>query len=313
VDRVLAALDVGGTSMKGALVDARFGVVREVRRPTPRDLGPDAVVQAIMDQLAELIAMADERPIGAGVVVPGIVDDQRGVAVASANLGWQDVPLRQMLQQHTGLPVALGHDVRAGALAESRLGAAQGATDVLFLPLGFGIACAVIVDGHMLVAGGYAGELGHIVVEPDGEPCGCGRRGCLETVASAASIGRRYARDTGRAAATSAEVAALVLAGDAAAGRVWDAAVAGLADALELATMLVAPQLVVIGGGLSMAGELLLVPLRAALAGRMRMQRQPSIVSAALGDRAGYLGAAILASDALLARSRDPGLGPPGG
>ncbi len=293
--RLVAALDVGGTSMKGALVDESYRVVREVRRPTPRDLGPDAVVAAILGQLADLIADADERPVAAGVVVPGIVDDMRGVAVASANLAWRELPLRQMLAERAGLPVSLGHDVRAGALAEHRLGAARGATDVLFLPIGFGIAGAIIADGHLLVAGGYAGELGHVIVQPNGDACGCGRQGCLETVASGAAIGRRYATRTGRPSATAAEVADLVRTGDGTACRVWAEAVAGLADAIELATMVVAPHLVVIGGGLSLAGDLLLDPLRAALQGRLLMQRLPRIIPAVLGDRAGCLGAAILA------------------
>ncbi len=237
--------------------------------------------------------------MAAGVVVPGVVDESRGVAVASANLGWNELPLQRLLQDRAGLPVVLGHDVRAGALAEHRLGAAQGVSDVLFLPIGYGIAAALIVDGNLLVAGGYAGELGHIVVQPDGEICGCGRRGCLETVASAAAIGRRYSARLGHGHASAATVAGLVRTGDALACSVWDEAVAGLADALELATMLVAPKLVVIGGGLSLAGDLLLDGLRTRLDRRFLMQRPPHIVPAALGDRAGCLGAAILAFETL--------------
>ncbi len=299
-DGLVVALDVGGTSIKGAIVDRRYRIVHQVHQQTPRDQGTAAIVAAIAEQLLALAAAADTPPLAAGVVVPGVVDEVRGVAVASANLGWTELALQQLLQDRVAMPVRLGHDVRAGALAEQRLGAAQGASDVLFLPIGFGIAAAIIVDGNMLVAGGYAGELGHIVVEPEGERCGCGRRGCLETVASAAAIGRRYSARLGRGHASAADVAGLVRAGDALACAVWDEAVAGLADAIELAAMLVAPELVVIGGGLSLAGDLLLDGLRRRLEGRFPMQRPPRIVAAALGDRAGCLGAAILAFESLV-------------
>ncbi len=298
-DDLVVALDVGGTSIKGAIVDSRYRIVHQLRRRTPRAQGPDAVVAAIGEVLAALVGAAPTAPVAAGVVVPGVVDESRGIAVASANLGWTELPLQRSLQDRAGLPVRLGHDVRAGALAEQRLGAAQGVTDVLFLPIGFGIAAALIVDGNMLVAGGYAGELGHIVVQPDGEVCGCGRRGCLETVASAAAIGRRYSARLGHGHASAAQVAALARTGDTLACAVWGEAVTGLADALELATMLVAPKLVVIGGGLSLAGDLLLDGLRTRLDRRFLMQRSPRIVPAALGDRAGCLGAAILAFQAL--------------
>ena len=196
------------------------------------------------------------------------------------------------------MPVALGHDVRAGALAEHRLGAGRGATGMLFLPLGYGVAGAVIADGHLLRSRGYAGEIGHLIVEPDGDGCGCGRRGCLESVASAASIGRRYAARAGRAMATAEEVADLVRAGDPIAGQVWSEAVAALAFSIGVTVVLVAPDVVVIGGGLSLAGELLLEPLRAAIPARISFQPRPRIVVAELGDRAGCLGAAMLAFEA---------------
>jgi len=185
----------------------------------------------------------------AGVAVPGIVDDERGVAVFSANLGWRDLPLRSLLAARTGLPVGLGHDVRAGALAEAALGAARGVRDVLFVAVGAGVAGAALVDGRLLVAGGFAGELGHLRVDPAGEPCGCGGRGCVETVASAAAIARRYAARTGRPVAGAAAVAARVREGDPDAVAVWEEAVGALAEGLAAAVTLLAPRLVVVGGG----------------------------------------------------------------
>lgn len=296
----VAAIDVGGTSIKGALVDAGMTITTEARRPTPRDGGPEKVVEAISAVLADLIAAAPARPIAAGVVVPGIVEEATGIARYSANLGWRDLPLADRLQARSGLPVAVGHDVRAGALAELRLGAGRGATGLLFLPLGFGIAGAIVADGRMITGNGYAGEVGHLQVDPGGDRCGCGQLGCLETVASAASVGRRYAQRAGLPAPVGArEVADLVRHGDPQAQQVWDEAVAALAGAITTINAILAPDVVVIGGGLSLAGDLLLDPLRAAVTARAIFLPIPRIVPAELGDRAGSLGAAMLAFDLL--------------
>jgi glucokinase len=297
----VAALDVGGTAMKGALVGPDGATRCPLRRSTPR--GPDAVVDAVGGALGELLEGARWQRLevaAAGVVVPGIVDEARGVAVFSANLGWRDLPLRALLEARTGLAVGLGHDVRAGALAEATFGAARGERDVLFVPVGAGIAAAAIVDGRLLVAGGYAGELGHLQVDPGGEPCGCGGRGCLETVASGAALARRYAARAGRPVAGAAAVAERVRGGDPDAAAVWDDAVAALAQGLAAAVALLGSRLVVIGGGLAGAGDLLLGPLTEKLLARLSPgpTRVPRLVLAALGDQAGCLGAALLARGA---------------
>jgi glucokinase len=296
----VAALDVGGTAMKGALVGPDGATRCPLRRPTPSRQGPDAVVDAAGGALHELLEDARRQRLevaAAGVVVPGIVDEARGVAVFSANLGWRDLPLRALLEARTGLPVGLGHDVRAGALAEAALGAARGEADVLFVPVGAGIAAAAIVDGRLLHAGGYAGELGHLQVDPGGEPCGCGGRGCLETLASGAALARRYAARAGRPVAGAAAVAERVRAGDPDAAAVWADAVAALAQGLAAAVALLGSRLVVVGGGLAGAGDLLLRPLTEELSARLSpgSTRVPRLVPAALGDQAGCLGAALLA------------------
>jgi glucokinase len=299
----VAALDVGGTAMKGALVGPDGATRCPLRRPTPNGQGPGAVMDAAGGALRELLEGARQQRLAvaaAGVVVPGIVDEARGVAVFSANLGWRDLPLRALLEERTGLPVALGHDVRAGALAEAILGAARGEHDVLFVPVGAGIAAAAIVDGRLLHAGGYAGELGHLQVDPDGGPCGCGGRGCLETVASGAALARRYAARAGHRPAGAAAVAERVRAGDPDAAAVWADAVAALAQGLAAAVALLGSRLVVVGGGLAGAGDLLLGPLTEGLLARLSpgSTSVPRLVLAALGDRAGCLGAALLARGA---------------
>src|SRR5690242_2665145 len=189
--------------MKAALVDRDGRQLVTLTRPTPTGLDlPGALVRAVAATVEELGARATTEardptePLevaAAGVVVPGIVDDARGVAVWASNLGWRDLPVTAPLADLLGVPVALGHDVRAGLRAEVAWGAATGSRNVLFIPLGTGIAGALMLDGHVIAADGWAGEIGHVVVEPDGLPCACGQRGCLETVASAAAVARAYA------------------------------------------------------------------------------------------------------------------------
>ncbi|MFJ8659759.1 ROK family protein [Streptomyces sp. NPDC093795] len=291
-------LDVGGTGMKGAVLDHDLRPLETVRRPTPRAEGPLAVVDAITDTLLTLNAMADERGLPvhhAGVVVPGIVDDERQRALWSANIGWRDLPLAALLEERTGLRVTLGHDVRAGGLAERALGAARGARNVLFVAIGTGIAAALVCDGEPISSGGHAGELGHVVVEPGGQPCACGGTGCLETVASATAVAAAYTARAGRAVIGAADVAALAVRGDPVARAVWQRAADGLADALATATTLLAPESIVLGGGLAEAGDLLLDPVRAGLGERLTFQRPPALVRAELGDWAGCLGAGLAA------------------
>ncbi|MER7813267.1 ROK family protein [Streptomyces sp900116325] len=299
------ALDVGGTGMKAALVGADGTLLHEARRATGRERGPDAVVESILAFAAELRAHGEEQfgesAAAAGVAVPGIVDAENGIAVYAANLGWRDVPMREKLGKRLGgVPVALGHDVRTGGLAEGRIGAGKGADRFLFVPLGTGIAGAIGITGTIEAgAHGYAGEIGHIVVRPDGPDCGCGQRGCLETLASASAVSRAWAAASGDPAADAADCAKAVESGDPAAVRVWQDAVDALAAGLVTALTLLDPRMLIIGGGLAEAGETLFVPLRAAVEERVTFQKLPHIVPAALGDTAGCLGAGLLAWDLL--------------
>ncbi|MFB7220868.1 ROK family protein [Streptomyces sp. NPDC002596] len=299
------ALDVGGTGMKAALVGADGTLLHEARRATGRERGPDAVVESILTFAAELRAHGQEHfgesAVAAGVAVPGIVDPENGVAVYAANLGWRDVPLRTLLGERLGgVPVALGHDVRTGGLAEGRIGAGRDADRFLFVPLGTGIAGAIGIAGTIEAgAHGYAGEIGHIVVRPDGPDCGCGQRGCLETLASASAVSRAWAAASGDPEADAADCAKAVESGDPAAVRVWQDAVDALAAGLVTALTLLDPRTLIIGGGLAEAAETLFVPLRAAVEERVTFQKLPDIVPAALGDTAGCLGAGLLAWDLL--------------
>lgn len=293
------AVDVGGTDTKSALVDAD-GVVRAVvRRPTPRD--GDRTGQRVVEEAAAVAAELAERypdvaPAALGLVVPGVVDDDAGVGVWSENLGWRDMPFAAAATARLGLPVAVGHDVAAAGWAELRCGAAAGFRDALVVTLGTGIAAAVLLDGRPYRGGGMAGEIGHARVA-DGPDCVCGGRGCLEAVASAAAIARRYTARTGAHVPGAREVLAAVEAGDARAAAVWDEALDGLALGLSHAVALVAPQVIVLGGGLSHAGDALLVPLRERLDALLTYHRRPLLAPAQLGGDAGVLGAALRARE----------------
>lgn len=291
--------------MKAALVGADGALLHEARRATGRKRGPEAVVASILDFAAELYAYGTghfgEPAAAAGVAVPGIVDAESGTAVYAANLGWRDVPLRKLLSDRLhGIPVALGHDVRTGGLAEGRIGAGRGSDRFLFMPLGTGIAGAIGIDGAIEAgAHGYAGEIGHVVVRHGGVACGCGQRGCLERYASASAVSLAWAAASGDPEADAADCAKAVDSGDPRAAAVWQDAVDALADGLVTALTLLDPRTLIIGGGLAEAGETLFAPLRAAVEERVTFQKLPHIVPAALGDTAGCLGAGLLAWDLL--------------
>ncbi|MFD7413991.1 ROK family protein [Kitasatospora purpeofusca] len=303
------ALDVGGTGMKAALLAQDGSVLFEARRPTGREHGTDAVVAAILDFAADLADEGRARfgvaPLAAGVAVPGTIDEQRGIAVFSANLGWRDLPLRTLLGGRLAgpdgaMPVALGHDVRSGGLAEGRLGAGRGVDRFLFIALGTGIAGAIGIDGRIEAgAHGYGGEIGHVVVRPGGPACGCGARGCLETLASASAVSRAWAEAVGDPDADAASCAVAVDAGDPRAVAVWQRAVDALADGIVLAQSLLDPSRVIVGGGLAEAGDTLFTPLRAAVTERLTFQMPPEVVPAMLKDTAASLGAGLLAWDLL--------------
>ena len=298
--------------MKCGLVAADGAVLHRETRPTPRALddpraGGRGVLDALLETVVELEqkAAADGHRVRAvGVVVPGIINAENGTVVAE-NLAWANTPVLAALQAAVGpdQQILLAHDVRGGGYAELRQGALTGTTNSLFLPLGTGIAAAMVVDGALVSGDGYAGELGHtrFVHGETAEQCACGQWGCLETVASAAALARRYHLRTGRVVDGAREVLELLARGDADAAVVWSEALAALVDALVMYTTLVAPTRIAIGGGLVGAGETLLAPLREGVHARLTFQREPEIVAAVLGEEAGCLGAALMAWDRVAA------------
>lgn len=295
------AFDVGGTDLKAALVDG-FGTLREiVRMNTP--LAGAGTGEVILDEVAAIArrfraAHPDVTPVAAGLLVPGLVDDEAGIGVFSENLGWRDFPFRSRAAELLDLPVSFGHDVRGAGEAEYRLGAAAAFRDVVVMAIGTGIAGAIFIQGKLHLGGGLAGEMGHSKVA-DGPVCACGGLGCLEAVASAGAIARRYTRLSGTAVPGAKEVLDRAARGDAEAILVWEDALDALALDLSHTVTLLAPEAIVIGGGLAAAGPALFGPLRTRLDGILTFHRRPQVLPASLGGNAGVIGAALRARDLL--------------
>lgn len=290
----VVALDVGGTAVKSLVVD-RDGVLDRASTPTRASDGPEQSFAVVLRAVEAALAAVPptHTAVGVGLVVPGTVDENRGVCVHSENLGWRDLPVRDLVSARTGLPVGFGHDVRAGGLAEWRLGAGRGAEDLAYLSVGTGIAAALVLGGQMVVAGGYVGEVGHGGAT-DGDLCACGGRGCPETFASAAAIGRRYTRLTGTPVDGAREVLDRSRQGDPTAELVWDEAVEGLGVLVSDIVRVTGAARVVVGGGLVHAGDALIDPLREHVRRRLTIHRAPDVVPAVLGGTAGAWGAVLL-------------------
>jgi glucokinase len=297
VPDAVIAVDVGGTDIKAALCTADGAALHQLRRPTPVSDGVPAVVSAIAELITELADQPDHAIRGVGLILPGVVDAAAGIARYSTNIGWRDLPIREQVEERVGLPVSIEHDVRAAGLAEATLGAARGVDHALFLAIGTGIAGACIVGGELVTgATNQAGEIGHLPVMPDGDRCACGQQGCTETYASAAALGRRYLAIAGRSGPPmgSEQVFTLAADGDPVAVRVLDEAFTALGRALVSYTMLLDPSLIVIGGGLSLAGDHLLHPLHERIQAGLRWRAAPPLVVAHFGAESGRVGAALV-------------------
>jgi glucokinase len=303
---LVLAVDVGGTTIKAEVTDDSGMPVAAGSAPTPKGA---AAIDAVAALGTTLIKEAgSDAVVAAGVVLPGIVDRERRVAVYSANVGWSSVPAGEILERAWGIPVAVDHDVTCAGWAEWLTGAGQGCDDMAFVAIGTGISAALVSGGRLLRGSTSGktgdsrqpGEIGHVVVRPDGPACGCGARGCMEAIGSAAAIARAYAAVSGTEMRGALDVE-LAAAHDERARKVWDDAMSALADGLAVLTALIGPERIVIGGGLARSGDFLLRPLIALLPERVRVQPVPELALAAHGMRAGLAGAALLGREQLAA------------
>lgn len=304
-------IDIGGTKIAGALVNAEGVIVREARVATPIE-DPAALVSAVVALINDLRVGHDV--LGAGVAMAGFIDAAQASVIYGTNFGWKNFPLKSEIEAKLDIPVIIENDANAAGWAEYRYGAGRGFKHMVMLTLGTGVGGAVIVDGRMLRGGfGVAGELGHLRVVPDGIPCGCGQNGCIESYASGTALLReaRELAESGkpegaRLAALQAQVGELtgkevyqaLVEKDPGAVVLLNQLASWLGQAIASLSAILDPEVVVIGGGVSAAGEMLLEPIRAAYrkyapAGGFRPELKLAI--AEFVNDAGVVGAADLA------------------
>jgi glucokinase len=302
-------LDVGGTKVLGVVIDAAAPatVLAEERVPTPD--GGAGLVEVLVD-LARTLA-PDAAAIGVGI--PGLIDRDGILHMGPHLRRMQDVPIARLLAEGAGARATVDNDANCHAVAEHAAGAAVGVDDTLVVTLGTGIGAGIIADGRLLHgAHGFAGEPGHMIVDPNGPPCPCGNRGCWERFASGSGLGRlaRDAASRGRLVAAKElaggdpetlrgeHVTTSARAGDAESQAVLDELAWWIALGLANLANILDPAVIVIGGGLVAAADLLLPEVRRRFAGLVLAgDRRPSvpILPAELGERAGAIGAALLA------------------
>lgn len=303
-DRLSLGIDVGGTTVTTVLVEADGHVVATREEPTPIGLPPAAALKSVAATARTMAAGAGLEPrdlAGIGLAVPGALDVGRGVLRSSPNLpGWRDVPVAAIAADALDAPVAVEHDVRMAALGEARFGAGRDVASFVCVTVGTGIGAAVVLHGRLYRgASDAAGEIGHVpVVSDGGEPCGCGRRGCLETVASGRAIADRVRRLDGRTL-DAREIFTGAAAGDATCARAVDEAVAALGVGLTILVNVLNPDVIALGGGVADAGAALLDRLRASVraAAWAPAREVVRLVPAALGTRAGAIGVAVFANE----------------
>lgn len=299
---LFAGFDLGGTQLKYGLLDERLRPVFKDKRNSPPS--PEKLLMLYRELWNELKKREKRSIRAAGFGFPGILDFREQRIIQSPNYpGLDGFRLRPALARFLKVPFWIDNEANLAAYGEYRCGAGKGVRHLILITLGTGIGSGIIIDGKILRGShGYAAEMGHLTVHPDGERCRCGSRGCLETEASARAINRNYRRLTGQAKpATTEEIAARARKGEAAARRTLERAGFYLGIGLGIAINLFNPQKILLGGGVMDSGRFILPP--AIAEARRRAYRASftgaGIEKAALGNDAGFIGAAAWARDRL--------------
>ncbi len=308
--RLYGTIDLGGTKLRSVVFDDSGRILGDDIRASRTAEGLDAVLDRMVECLDGSLSkagVARERLAGLGVASPGAVDVVRGIVPNAPQLpGWQDVPLARLMEERLGLPTLLENGATAAALGEHRFGAGRGSRFMLYITVSTGVGGGIIIDGELYRGkSGAAGELGHVIIDMSGPPCGCGARGCLESLASGTAIAKkgeqlaqsgdspvlaRLRREEGRVTAEIMERAAKM--GDIAsreafreAGHYLGVALAGLVNVLD-------PEVIVIGGGVAKAGDLLLEQARVTMESLAMTQplKGVRLVVSELGDLVGTFG-----------------------
>lgn len=310
--QTIIGVDVGGTLLRAARYDLDLNILERVQQPTLVELGSDAVLERLYQTARQVLPKPPDTLVGIGVALPGPVDMDNGILIAPPNLPLKNCPVAQLVEQAVGGPVFIGNDADLAALAEHRMGAGRGTKNMIYITVSTGVGGGIILDGKVYNGRGQGGEIGHMVVGPDGPMCGCGKQGHLEAFSSGTGIARIARKRL--AAGESSSITALV-GGDISqvtAKIVGQAASGGDALAREIITdagrylginiaslmMLLNPDMFVIGGGVSKLDSLLFDPIHEAI---RRYAMHPGywenvpIVPAQLGDDVVLCGSAVLA------------------
>ncbi len=304
-------IDLGGTFIKGGIVDQKGNILIKDKTPTQANLGNDTVVKNIARLCKELLAKAnltnDDVKIGIGA--PGIVDSEKGIVILAENLGWDNFPVAEKLHALTGMEVKLGNDANAAALGETKFGSGKAYQNTVFVTLGTGVGGGVIIDGKLFEGVRSAGaELGHTVIKVDGEKCSCGRKGCLEAYASATALIRETKRamqknptsklwEVGGLDQVTGKTAFDYYAIDKTAKKVVDIYIKMLGVGLTNFANEFRPEAILLGGGVCAQGESLINPLQKFVDKEIfagPRGPQVKVLKATLENDAGLLGAAAL-------------------
>ena len=297
---VAVGIDFGKRHLGVAAADLSHAILAEAQRPVraedPAEAGLDAAV-VLVEEVMEEAGVTREQVVGVGLGLPGPIDRRSGRVGSSSILpGWVGVRAADELGKRLALPVAVDNDANLGALAELHWGAAAGRKDVAYLKISTGIGAGLVLDGRVYHGtGGLAGEIGHAIVDEQGPVCRCGKRGCLETLAGASALAELLEPRLGRAIST-AELLSLATSGDSGARRVIADAGRHIGGVVATLCDLFNPELIVVGGELGRAGDVLLDPMREQVHRNAipATARDVEIVEGVLGPRAELLGALAL-------------------
>lgn len=311
-EKYCIGIDIGGTFIKGAVVDLNGKIVKDGKVPSQTEIGPDQITQNIISLVKTLISdcgLTNQDICGIGMGSPGMVDSQQGTVVFAGNLGWEDYPIAQKVANATGLKVKVANDANVAALGEVKFGGAKDYDNIVMITLGTGVGGGIIVDGKMLEGNRSAGaEIGHTVIVYGGQPCTCGRKGCFEAYSSATALIRETKNamlahknskmwEIGSLDNVSGITAFDYAKKDEYAAEVIENYISYLACGIVNLANIFRPQAVLIGGGVCGQGDNLIKPLQkkvdAELFGKGKGPSVPIFV-ATLGNKAGVLGAAAL-------------------
>lgn len=311
-------IDIGGTKTIVAVADEKGGMIAQERINTPRERGPEAVLSEIVSAAKLLLCRANLSAIdikAIGVGCGGPLEREKGIIVTAPNLsGWENLAIAEYFTNMLSAPTYIDNDVNLAALGEARRGHGVGRDPLAYFNIGTGIGGGIIIDGQLYRGCGNAGEFGHQIILPDGPDCLCGRRGCLEALASGTSIARRareylasvpesaILRYAGGIESVSAEHIALAARdGDPLALQIWQETGEYVGLGVANVVNILHPRLVVVGGGVVKVGDILLEPIRRTLLDRAMVElvRDVELLPSLLGDQAGIIGAIYLAMESV--------------